>query len=116
MHVQRLIESMNNANVDVIVFPTWSNPPRLIGDYYSPDGMPLCTTPALVCHPEHSLTGAEEPKAAHVHCKPQCTSSPEKAWTGQAGWTASFQEGAVSACVLHLILVPCLLQGTIRRR
>ena len=38
MHVQRLIESMNNQNVDVIVFPTWSNPPRLIGDYYSCDG------------------------------------------------------------------------------
>ncbi|CAK0787609.1 hypothetical protein CVIRNUC_010831 [Coccomyxa viridis] len=35
---KRLIESMNNQNVDVIVFPTWSNPPRLIGDYYSCDG------------------------------------------------------------------------------
>ena len=29
---------MNNQNVDVLVFPTWSNPPRLIGDYYSCDG------------------------------------------------------------------------------
>ena len=38
VRVQRLIESMNNANVDVIVYPTWSNPPRLIGDYYSADG------------------------------------------------------------------------------
>ena len=38
MHMQRLIESMNNQNVDVLVFPTWSNPPRLIGDYYSCDG------------------------------------------------------------------------------
>jgi hypothetical protein len=35
---QRLIESMNNANVDVLVFPTWSNPPHLIGDFYTPDG------------------------------------------------------------------------------
>ena len=38
MRVQRLIQSMNDANVDAIVYPTWSNPPRLIGDYYSPDG------------------------------------------------------------------------------
>lgn len=36
--VQRLIESMNKANVDVVVYPTWSNPPRLIGDYFSADG------------------------------------------------------------------------------
>lgn len=38
MRVQRLIESMNNANVDVIVYPTWSDPPRLIGEYHSADG------------------------------------------------------------------------------
>ena len=38
MLVQRLIQSMNDANVDAIVYPTWSNPPRLIGDYYSFDG------------------------------------------------------------------------------
>ena len=38
VHVQRLIESMNNANVDAIVYPTWSDPPRLIGDYYNADG------------------------------------------------------------------------------
>jgi hypothetical protein len=36
--LQRLIESMNNANLDVIVYPTWTNLPRLIGDYFSPDG------------------------------------------------------------------------------
>ena len=41
VHVQRLIESMNNANVDVIVYPTWSDPPRLIGEYYSADGETL---------------------------------------------------------------------------
>ncbi|KAK9904758.1 hypothetical protein WJX75_001986 [Coccomyxa subellipsoidea] len=35
---KRLIESMNNANLDVIVYPTWTNLPRLIGDYFSPDG------------------------------------------------------------------------------
>jgi hypothetical protein len=37
--VQRLFESMNSNSVDVIVYPTWSNPPRLIGDTYRPDGM-----------------------------------------------------------------------------
>lgn len=35
---QRLVESMDNAEVDVVAFPTWSNPPRLIGDTASPDG------------------------------------------------------------------------------
>ena len=35
---QRLVESMNNAEVDVVAYPTWSNPPRLIGDTASPDG------------------------------------------------------------------------------
>ena len=51
MYVQRLIESMNNANVDVIVFPTWSDPPRLIGEYYIADGAPLLAfyTPTPHC-------------------------------------------------------------------
>ncbi|CAL8464697.1 g4232 [Coccomyxa elongata] len=35
---KRLIESMNKANLDVVAYPTWSNPPRLIGDYFSADG------------------------------------------------------------------------------
>ena len=61
--LQRLVESMNSANVDVLVFPTWSNPPHLIGDFYSPDGArarlgPLCADHSyvscaeivLVCH------------------------------------------------------------------
>ena len=47
MSVQRLIESMDNARVDVLVFPTWSNPARLIGDYYSPDGA-ACTSKLCV--------------------------------------------------------------------
>lgn len=29
---------MDNAGVDVVAYPTWSNPPRLIGDTTSPDG------------------------------------------------------------------------------
>ena len=51
---------MNNQNVDVIVFPTWSNPPRLIGDYYSCDGehrtvmqpfqLPACLMVQTVTH------------------------------------------------------------------
>ena len=37
---------MNNANLDVIVFPTWSDPPRLIGEYYIADGaVPWQSTP-----------------------------------------------------------------------
>ena len=38
LSVQRLIESMNNGNLDVIAFPTWSNPPKLIGNTFGPDG------------------------------------------------------------------------------
>ncbi len=51
--LQRLVESMNNANLDVIVYPTWTNPPRLIGDFFSPDGeqgSPLVP----FTHPQHS--------------------------------------------------------------
>ncbi|KAK9817271.1 hypothetical protein WJX72_012093 [[Myrmecia] bisecta] len=33
-----LIQSMDNAKVDAIIYPGWSNPPRLIGDYDSPLG------------------------------------------------------------------------------
>ncbi len=29
---------MDRQDVDVVVYPTWSNPPRLIGDIGSPDG------------------------------------------------------------------------------
>jgi len=36
--VQRLVQSMDNAEVDVVIYPTWSNPPRLIGDTVSADG------------------------------------------------------------------------------
>jgi len=35
---QRLIESMDAAGVDVLVYPTWANVARLVGDYSSPDG------------------------------------------------------------------------------
>ena len=51
--MQRLIESMDGAGVDVIVYPTWSNVARLVGDYISPDGAPQrhliiisCSTPS----------------------------------------------------------------------
>jgi Asp-tRNA(Asn)/Glu-tRNA(Gln) amidotransferase A subunit family amidase len=29
---------MNELTLDAFVYPTWSNPPRLIGDLNSPDG------------------------------------------------------------------------------
>ena len=29
---------MDGAGVDVIVYPTWSNVARLVGDYITPDG------------------------------------------------------------------------------
>lgn len=34
----RVIEAMDKANIDAIIYPTWSNPPRLIGDLESPSG------------------------------------------------------------------------------
>ena len=40
LRTQRLIKSMDGAGVDVIVYPTWSNVARLVGDYISPDGAP----------------------------------------------------------------------------
>jgi Asp-tRNA(Asn)/Glu-tRNA(Gln) amidotransferase A subunit family amidase len=33
-----LLEAMRSANVDAIVYPTWSNPPRPVGDVDSPAG------------------------------------------------------------------------------
>lgn len=44
---------MNNANLDVVVYPTWSNPPRLIGDYFSADGAPCGLK--LLRNPGHRL-------------------------------------------------------------
>ena len=38
MHVQDLLDSMNAAGVDALVYPTWSNPAQLAGDYASADG------------------------------------------------------------------------------
>ena len=29
---------MDGSRLDVLVYPTWNNPPRLIGDLNSPDG------------------------------------------------------------------------------
>jgi amidase len=33
-----VLESMDEQNVDAIVYPSWSNPPRLVGDLDSPHG------------------------------------------------------------------------------
>jgi Asp-tRNA(Asn)/Glu-tRNA(Gln) amidotransferase A subunit family amidase len=33
-----VVQAMDEQNVDVIVYPTWNNPPRLIGDLESPHG------------------------------------------------------------------------------
>jgi Asp-tRNA(Asn)/Glu-tRNA(Gln) amidotransferase A subunit family amidase len=33
-----VVSAMNNAHVDVVVYPTWNNPPRKIGDLESPHG------------------------------------------------------------------------------
>lgn len=33
-----VVQAMNNYNVDAIIYPTWSNPPREIGDMQTPHG------------------------------------------------------------------------------
>ena len=33
-----VLETMNSARVDAFIYPTWSNPPRTIGDFESPTG------------------------------------------------------------------------------
>lgn len=33
-----VVQSMDDARVDALIYPTWSNPPRLIGDLNSPHG------------------------------------------------------------------------------
>jgi Asp-tRNA(Asn)/Glu-tRNA(Gln) amidotransferase A subunit family amidase len=33
-----VVEAMQTLNVDVIIYPTWNNPPRVIGDMESPAG------------------------------------------------------------------------------
>ena len=35
---EALVGAMNEAGIDAMVYPTWSNPPRLIGDMESPHG------------------------------------------------------------------------------
>jgi Asp-tRNA(Asn)/Glu-tRNA(Gln) amidotransferase A subunit family amidase len=35
---EAVYEAMDGAGVDAFVYPTWSNPPRLIGDMESPHG------------------------------------------------------------------------------
>ena len=56
-YVQRLIESMDDAGVDVIVYPTWSNVARLVGDYITPDGAPQTYPTCIFCskHPGRLL-------------------------------------------------------------
>ena len=52
---QATVQSMDNAGIDVMVFPTWSNPALLVGDYGSPDGGP---NPALAVLPASGLDPA----------------------------------------------------------
>ena len=59
--VQRLIESMDGAGVDVIVYPTWSNVARLVGDYITPDGAP--PTHPTCMHRRHLLNACCMPMA-----------------------------------------------------
>ena len=35
---QALLGAMEEANVDAVIYPTWNNPPRLVGDLSSPHG------------------------------------------------------------------------------
>lgn len=35
---QALLRAMEEANVDAVIYPTWNNPPRLVGDLSSPHG------------------------------------------------------------------------------
>jgi Asp-tRNA(Asn)/Glu-tRNA(Gln) amidotransferase A subunit family amidase len=35
---QAVVSAMDAARVDVIIYPTWSNPPRLVGDLKTPSG------------------------------------------------------------------------------
>lgn len=36
--LKAIVEAMNNQNVNAIIYPSWSNPPRLVGDLKSPHG------------------------------------------------------------------------------
>ena len=47
--LQAMVQSMDNAGIDVMVYPTWSNPPQLVGDYGSPDGEQPCPCPLACC-------------------------------------------------------------------
>lgn len=40
---------MDGAGVDVIVYPTWSNVARLVGDYITPDGGPQMHPSCMYC-------------------------------------------------------------------
>lgn len=37
---QNLVESMNLHAVDALIYPSWSTPPRLLGDYADADRAP----------------------------------------------------------------------------
>ena len=39
---------MDSSGLDVLVYPTWANVPRLVGDYSSPDGAPYDKLTAYV--------------------------------------------------------------------
>jgi Asp-tRNA(Asn)/Glu-tRNA(Gln) amidotransferase A subunit family amidase len=33
-----VVKAMDDAHIDAFIYPTWSNPPRLVGDLTSPNG------------------------------------------------------------------------------
>lgn len=56
-----IVNAMDQARIDAIIYPTWSNPPRLVGDMKSPagdnsqqlappTGMPAITVPMGFSH------------------------------------------------------------------
>ncbi|CAL8462935.1 g2469 [Coccomyxa elongata] len=73
---RRLVESMDNAEVDVVAFPTWSNPPRLIGDTVSPDGnnsptiAPHTGAPAITVPMGFTKAGTRLPTGLHLLARP----------------------------------------------
>ena len=54
---QATVQSMDNAGIDVMVYPTWSNPALLVGNYGSPDGVP--TPCPLHVWPAHAWAGSD---------------------------------------------------------
>jgi hypothetical protein len=74
--LQALVASMDAHNVSVVAYPTWSNPPALVGDTTTPDGnnspavAPHTGAPALTVPMGFSREGAHIlPNQAAPWCK-----------------------------------------------